>query len=54
MNNRFNQLLSLILDLKTAIQTAAFQNLTTATTQDNKIANLADNTANSSDLTQSS
>ena len=48
MNNRFNQLLSLISDLKTATQAAAFQNLTTATIADNRIANSASSTASSS------
>ena len=48
MNNRFNQLLSLISDLKTATQAAAFQNLTTATIADNRMANSANFTASSS------
>src|ERR1700739_2967370 len=48
MNNRFNQLLSLISDLKTATQAAAFQNLTTATIADNRIAYSANSTAGSS------
>ena len=48
MNTRFNQLLSLISDLKTATQAAAFQNLTTTTIADNRIANSASSTASSS------
>ena len=45
INNRFNQLLSLISDLKTATQAAAFQNLTTATIVDNRIAYSVNSTA---------
>jgi hypothetical protein len=48
MNNRLNQLLSMVSDLKTATQAAAFQNLTTATIADNRIANSASSTASSS------
>ena len=48
INTRFNQLLSLISDLKTATQAAVFQNLTTATIADNRIVNSANSTASSS------
>ena len=45
INDRFNQLLSLISELKAATQAAAFENLTTANRTDNRMANLADNIA---------
>jgi hypothetical protein len=48
MNNRFNQILSLISDLKSVTTAAAFQNLTTATTTDIAMANSTTNSTASS------